>query len=138
MNVGTPGIRVGSLLLVCVFVAGCGASGERTSRSNPSIITQDELAELSGVNLYEAVDRLRPRWLHSRSVMGLSGPGQVLVYINRGYQGGPESLRDLGISGVHRIRYLDGPRAAATLSGYPSDVHVAGAIVIETSPGGGA
>jgi len=138
MNVGTHGIRLGSLLLVLMLVAGCASSGERTSRGNPSIITQDELAELSGANLYEAVDRLRPRWLHSRAVMGLSGPGQVLVYVNRSYQGGPESLRDLGISGVHRLRYLDGPQAAGTLSGYPSDIHVAGAIVVETSPGGDA
>lgn len=137
MHMAAQGARVGSLLLVVALLAGCASSsGEGTQRTTTSEISRDEMAELSGYNLYEVVDRLRPRWLHSRAVMGLGGPGQILVYMNRSYLGGPESLRELGISGVHRIRYLDGPRAAATLSGYPSDVHVAGAIVVETSPNG--
>lgn len=120
-------------LLFVIAPTACASSGEGGTRSSATVLTQEEMLAAPASNLYEVVDRLRPRWLQSRAVMGLSGPPQILVYLNRTYLGGPEMLRDFEAGEVYRLRYMDGPQASAQLSGYPSSIHVGGAIVIETS-----
>lgn len=126
-------VRASSLLLfVGLVAAGCASSGE-SSGSDRNMITSEEMAEISG-NLYEVVDRLRPLWLQTRGAVSTSGAtAQVLVYMNRSYVGGVEELRSFNPANVVRLRYLTGSRAAATLTGYPSTISVAGAIILETS-----
>jgi hypothetical protein len=119
-------------LLLGVFAIGCASSGESRGSSS-RVLTQEEMLEAPASDLYEVVDRLRPRWLQARAVMGLSGPPQILVFLNRTFLGGPEELRQFEAIHIHQLRYLDGPQAAATLSGYDSSIHVGGAIVIDTS-----
>lgn len=121
------------LLLAALVAGGCGSSGERVSR-NQNVLTREEIVEAGVANLEEAVERLRPRWLQVRSVTSLgSGPAQIVVFLNNAYLGGPSTLREFQARDIAELRYLDGPRAAATLQGYPSTTHLAGAIVLVTS-----
>jgi hypothetical protein len=123
-------------ILLAGTMAACSSTGERSTR-NPNVITREEILDANLSNLYEAVERLRPRWLQVRNVSSLStGPGQIIVYMNTTYLGGPDVLREFNRGDVAEVRYLDGPRAQATLQGYPSNTHIAGAIVIVTSTGG--
>jgi hypothetical protein len=119
-------------LLPLAFATACASTGGAAG-SSASILTQEEMTDAPASNVYEVVDRLRPRWLQVRAPMTIDGQAQILVYLNQSYLGGPEVLREFEVDQVQRIRYLDGPRASGTLSGYPSDIPIAGAIVLETS-----
>lgn len=128
---------VPAILLAAFFTAACGAStGERTSR-NLDVLTREEILEANLPTLDVAVQRLRPLWLNIRQPPSLStGQAQIVVFLNTQYQGGVEELRNFGPADISELRYLDGPRAAAQLQGYPNTTYVAGAIVLMT-PGRG-
>lgn len=126
-----------SLLLIAVFAAvGCASSGNGTGvRRDSRVLTPEEIATVPVTNLYEAVERLRPRWLEMRDVRSISaaGGGQIVVFLNNSYVGGPETLRQFQAHQVVRIRYLDAAQASATLTGYDTSRHVVAGIVMETA-----
>lgn len=126
-------IRSSLLLLVCLLALTSCASSGGAAGQNAAVLTREEMSAAPGSNLYDVVNRLRPRWLQTRGPMTLETAPQILVYLNRSYLGGPDQLREFIPSDVNRVHYMDGSRASATLSGYPSEVPVAGAIIVETS-----
>ena len=133
-----------ALVLIAALSAGCGSAGNagagdpgaRTAR-NSNVLTAAEMTETRLPTVYDAVDRLRPRWLQIRGQSSVTGSSnsQIVVYLNTKYLGGPEALREFAPNSITEVRYLDGPRAAATLQGYPDGQHVAGGIVIVTGDG---
>ena len=85
-------------------------------------------------NLYEAIDRLRPRWLQVRSGMrSFTMETEVVVFQDEVFLGGPEVLERMGVEGVFSVRYLDGPTAKASLPNL-GNRHVQGAIIISLRP----
>lgn len=125
--------RSSLFLLVCLVAStGCASSGGAEDQ-NANVLTREDMSVAPGSNLYDAVNRLRPRWLQTRGPMALETAPQILVYLNRSYLGGLDQLREFIASDVDRVRYMDGSRASATLSGYPTDVPIAGAIIVETA-----
>jgi hypothetical protein len=122
------------LLLLALSLGGCASGGERPPSTSATTLTQDDMSAVAGSNLYEVVDRLRPRWLQVRGPMSLTGAAapQIVVFLNNAYLGGPDQLRQFMPRDVIEVRYLDGPTASATLRGYDSTIHVAGAIVLVT------
>jgi hypothetical protein len=122
-----------AMLLLAGLIGGCGSSGDRVSR-NPNVLTQEEIIGADIWDLYTAVERLRPRWLQIRVPPSLStGGAQIVVFLNTTYQGGPEALRQFGPNDIAEVRFLDGPRASATLQGYPTHTYVAAGIVLVTT-----
>lgn len=125
MTVWIPALAI---LLVSATSCATGGGGEGGDRD---VLTQEELATISVSNAYEAVERLRPRWLQIRTTRSLAGgPTEIVVYMNRGYLGGPEVLRQFTTNTIERMRYLDAAQATATLLGLGSR-RVEGAIIIE-------
>ncbi len=115
-----------------------GCARQTRSGSSPGqrtdIITRDQIAELNVRNLYDAVERLRPRWLVVRSGMrSFSMETDVVVFQGQLFLGTQDALRNLGTEGVYQVQYLDGATAKATLPGL-GDRHVQGAIVVHMSP----
>ena len=111
-----------------------GPRPEPTSRLHPDILTRAELLETGATDAYEAVQRLRPRWLVVRSGMrSFSLETEVVVFQDQVFLGNQDALRRMGIEGIYEIRYLDGATAKATLPGL-GDRHVQGAIVVHLSP----
>lgn len=106
--------------------AGGGAGGgERSS----NVLTAEELAAQPTNNLYDAVRRLRPRWLVERGPTTLgSGGNPVVVYVDNQRMGGAEELRDLAVEMVASVRYRD-PADATTRYGTG---HAGGAIEVTT------
>jgi hypothetical protein len=98
------------------------------------VLTRAELQEAGVRNAYEAVERLRPRWLWVRSGMrSFELDTEVVVFQEQLLLGNQEALQRIGIDGIYEIRYLDGATAKATLPGL-GNRHVQGAIVIYMSP----
>jgi hypothetical protein len=125
-------------VLVPAFLTACASAPEepRTVRSSSTVISSDELATMPDSDLYEIVARLSTRWLQPRGVTSLRvtrATGQIVVFMNTTYLGGPEMLRQYRSGEIDEIRYLDGPSAAAELRGYDSSHHVSGAIVLVRS-----
>jgi hypothetical protein len=102
----------------------------REARGRSDVITQEQMAELGSLNLYQVIERIRPQWLR-RSARSLSGGDEVVVFQDASFLGGPEVLRQLHPGLARRLRYLDAATASATLAGLGSR-KVLGAIVIET------
>jgi hypothetical protein len=132
-------LRAVSLLAVVagllVSAAGCASTSEGdATRRDSSVLTAEEMVGAPVSNLYEAVEQLRPRWLQIRMRRSLTMESEVSVFMNRNYLGGPQELRALGLTGVVRLRYLDGSLASATLR-VPDGKHIEGAIVVETGGG---
>lgn len=116
-----------------VMVACASGSGLQPPRLSSSVITRAELAEIDVRNAYEAVERLRPRWLVVRGGRSFSTTTQVAVFQDDMFLGDVDALERMGTEGIYTIRYVDGPTAQATMSGI-ADRHIQGAIVVSMRP----
>ena len=119
------------------LVACASSSPEGEEGPNPysNVITRAELQDVGVRNAFEAVERLRPRWLTVRGMRSFNVETEIVVFQDRMFLGGLDLLRTIGIEGIYELRYLDGPTASATLPGLGGR-HVEGAIVIYMSPPG--
>ena len=126
------------LVLALAFPALACASGSSQEQSAPSpfanVITREELRELDVRNVYDAVERLRPRWLQVRGGMrSFTMETEVVVFQDEVFLGNPDVLQRMGVEGIFSIRYLDGPTAKATLPNL-GNRHVQGAIIVSMRP----
>ena len=119
-------------VVVALGCAGVGRAG--IERRTQTLIDSDEIMEMhqAGVrDLYELVNRQRPRWLQTRTERSLQLETVVLVYHNETRLGGIDALRGYPLIAVVSLRYLDAAQAMV-LPGAGS-AHVEGAIVIRTA-----
>jgi hypothetical protein len=118
---------------VGVVVACASSGGGESLRPDSRVINRAELDQLSemGVgDLYDAVSRVRPRWLRVRGGMRSFGSDtEIVVFQDQTFLGRQDVLERMGLEGVYEVRYIDGPTAQATLSGIQG-LHVAHAIVV--------
>ncbi len=95
-----------SLFALVIIGSGCASSGQpgqTRPRRNSSLITAEELSELSVSNALEAVRRLRPAWLRARGRSGLP-----VIYRNGTRWGGdPRSLEGIRVNVITEMRYLN-------------------------------
>jgi hypothetical protein len=131
-----PIVLAASFLLIGCASGGAGdGDGERTRR-NADLITSEEIASANVSNLYDAVNRLRPRWLQVRAARTFDmAEGEIVVYQDQVFLGNLDALRQLNTDVAYAIRRLDGPTASSTLPGIGSR-RIEAAIVIITSPAG--
>jgi len=83
------------------------------SRSDRSVLTQEDFGGASFRTAYAAVETLRPRWLRTRGQGSFRGSTQIQVYLNDTRLGGVGQLRNISISAVESIRFIDGNTATA-------------------------
>jgi hypothetical protein len=117
-------------------ILACASTPSEGGAARPysNVITRAELQEVGVRNAYEAIQRLRPRWLTVRGGnRSFQLDTEVVVFQDQMYLGSTDALERMGIDGIYEIRYIDGPTAQATLPGI-GDRHVQGAIVIHMSP----
>ncbi len=125
-------IRVAVAIAATLLLVGCASasSGGGDPRPDRSVITRAELNDVDVRNLYEAIDRLRPRWLLVRGgPRSFSMETEIVVFQDQAYLGDHDVLRRMGTEGVTEIRHLDGSTASASLPGM-SGRHIAGAIIV--------
>jgi hypothetical protein len=61
---------------------------------------------MSERNLYDVVERLRPRWLQIRGVTSAQGPAPIVVIHDNVRIGGTEALRNLRPESVQEVRFV--------------------------------
>ena len=127
-------LAVAALPALLACASSSSESGGTTPRPFSNVLTRAELQEVDARNAYEAIDRLRPRWLMVRGGRSINVETDIVVYQERSYLGTVAEgvLERIGTEGIYEIRYLDGTTAKATLLGI-SDRHVQGAIIIYMS-----
>ncbi len=83
-------------------------------------IVLDELVPLQQLDCYEAIERLRPNWLRSRS----STPPRIMVDGSR-QAGGLDVLRSYRTSDIQEMRFISGTDATTRYgTGYDGGVIV--------------
>lgn len=104
--------RVFYLIAVAVTLACASASAKSGPRRASNLITADEIAGTNTTNAFEAVQKLRPAFLHSRGT-NLSGSDSGLpeVYVGLVHYGDINSLRNIPALEILEIRFYNGPEA---------------------------
>jgi len=126
-NVSAAG-RFSSLLAFTLLLAGCGGgagggAAAAAPRGSADRIVAAELEAVPQLSAYEAIQRLRPRWLVTRS------GGMPQVHVNGNIQmGGVEALRTVRAADIQEIRYLN---AADATTRFGTN-YVSGAILVTT------
>ena len=130
--------RRGSVI-VLALVASAIASGCASTRAirpdgtRLDRLSREQIMESQALNLFEAVQRLRPRWLDVRGgTRSFTMDTEIVVYQNDMLLGGVDNLRQMSPELAVEIRWVDGALAAATLPGLGSGRHISGAIVVRT------
>jgi hypothetical protein len=106
--------RIQATLVLALFIGGCAPMQEGTTgRMQNDVLTAEEIATTTAQNAYDAISLKRPFFLKSRGIRSLHDApvGQTVqypvVYLDRVYFGELESLRDISVTIVFEIRYLD-------------------------------
>ena len=90
-------------LALAFGIAGCASSGGSSSRpagSSSTRIVRAELATLPDMDAFLAIERLRPRWLQSRS-------GDIVqLYIDGSRRSNVRDLQTLRIGEVEQMEYM--------------------------------
>lgn len=126
------------LVIATLAAAGCasGSAGSSTStqagapstarRSNPSVITAEELARIEVSDALQAIQRLRPQFLQTRGATSFQQSSEVVVYVDGSRLGAPSALRDVTVNDIKEIRYLSATEATQRYG----TGHSSGAIVV--------
>lgn len=127
---GTGLRKLAFFALFAAQITGCAgnkAAGKSPS-SSASTLTGEEIVKSGFVDALATVQSLRPQWLTVRGVTSLRSNETIKVYLDGNLYGGVESLRQIQVNSVERIRHMDGMEAS---SRYGLN-HGAGAIIVET------
>jgi hypothetical protein len=106
--------KVQFALILIVLACGCSSMREGTTgRVQSDVLTAEEIATTTAQNAYDAISLRRPFFLKSRGPRSLreAPAGQTvefpIVYLNGMYYGELESLRNIHVSQIREIHYLD-------------------------------
>jgi hypothetical protein len=109
-------MRIMSLAgLAAVSVLACTPPSTARPGKESNVITKEEIFEAHTTNLYDAVSRLRPNFLHYRGQTTLRGSdtGYPKVYLDRVLFGDINSLKSFSPNGIREIRYYNGADASS-------------------------
>lgn len=113
-----------ALSLGAFALAGCASAGAGGSRPSTNRITREELQRLEPLSAYEAIERLRPRWLQSRGMSSLrGGPTLPRVHLDQSPLESLDALRSLSVSEVEYMEFRSAADATTRYgTGYPGGV----------------
>jgi len=126
-------MRTRLMVLTCVLAIGTGcAAGSQAggSRSEPNVLTLEEIQGSNETDALGLIRHLRPAWLRLRTSSRLGGEpaAEPVVYLDNVKYGAIQSLRGLDVQILSEIRYLSGPDATMQYG----TGHSGGAILVTT------
>lgn len=126
---------LGGLLVALLLAGACAPTPPgRAAPRQANLLTQEELRASGATNLYDAIARLRPRWLQVRGARTFdTRTWPIYVYLNRSQLGGVEALRQIDVRSAYAVRYLTGTEAQGDIPGLLAQP-VEAVIVVYTSP----
>ena len=104
------------VLAAALALLACGSPAPRGGRPLPrdgNILRADEIAAAEVGTAYDAIMRLRPRFLMGRGSTSINLPysGGVRIYVDGVYQQRADDLRSVPASDIVYIRYLSAAEA---------------------------
>jgi len=134
-------VRFAALMLALLasgIAMGCASTqSSGGEEGSPDVLTREQIMATETTNLYDAIRRLRPRWLQVRSTRSFNMETLIAVMQNDMYLGGADALKEMAPELAYEVRYMDGTRAANVVPGLMSGQHIEAAIVVNTRPPGG-
>lgn len=119
-----------AMLAVATLLTACVSSGESGPRRSADTISPEEMQQANVRTAYDAVQRLRPRWLITRGAASSDGqPAYPVVYLDGVRMGELDQLHQIAALDIRQIRFVNS-RDATTRYGTG---HMGGAIVVETA-----
>lgn len=120
-------------LAVTVVATACASSGSSSTRGNRNLITAEELRTEPSGTLYEAVQRLRPRWLQNRGITSARAmrPTPPQVYMDNAPMGSVGAMRGISVADVERVEFMNANDATTRFG----TGHDGGAILVSTRSG---
>ena len=113
-------------LALALGLAGCASSGGSSTRnpgSSSNRIVRADLDALEGtLDVYQAIERLRPRWLQTRGRVG----SRPVLYVSGSRRGDLDDLKSMQAAEVEQMEYMS-PSDATTRFGTG---HSGGAILV--------
>lgn len=104
-----PTVR--AVTLICITWAGaCATAGAPGDGDDRDVLTRAQLEDVSYLNAYDAVRRLKPIWLRTergQDSFRSQGRRGLRVYVDGIHYGDKDSLRTLQVQTIEEIRYLD-------------------------------
>jgi hypothetical protein len=118
------------LLALLALATACAHGGTKRNQRDPNLITQDEIEKSTAANAYEAVQTLRPSFLHARGVPTTwqGTPQLAMVYLDGMKLGDATQLERITTVGIVSIRYLN----AIDANQRYGRGHEGGAILVDT------
>jgi hypothetical protein len=116
-------------IALAAVLAACAAQGAATTASQRNVVTAQELSVAGDVNLYQALERVRPTFLRPRiggGTTGVQSTTLTVFYDGMQMMEGLEHLREIAARNVQEVRFLEPQQANARFGGN----HSGGAIVI--------
>jgi hypothetical protein len=98
------------LVFGSILLAACVSAGTQKLTTSPSaavdreVVTEAEIADSHAITAYQAIERLRPRFLLTKVDLGPAMARQV--YLNGIALGGVNELRTIPASSVREIRFV--------------------------------
>lgn len=126
-------IRRFVLAAAAAALTACASAGGPNSNSvQHNVVTAADLAMMTNVSVYDALNRIRPSWFRSRNVVTPSNPVPVPVhvYVNSVRTEGPDALKLIQADRVEEIRFYE-PQDANTRFGTDNN---GGAINVTLKP----
>ena len=102
-----------ALMFACVAGGCASSSGSKSTRTDSSLITSEQILKHRFTNAYEAVEALHSNWLVNKSADSFNAPSQIRVYVDNTFYGAVESLRSINPNNIRSIRHYDGVAATA-------------------------
>lgn len=116
-----------ALFALSLGLAGCaggGGGGSSPRRGSSTSIDSEELATVAALDLYDAVRRLRPRWLRA----GASGILPSVIIDGSPQSQGLDILRSYRATDVAELRFMNSSDATTRYG----TGHAGGAIIVNT------
>ena len=106
-----PVFRLTPVLILIVLAASCApatraSDTEEEPRSSSTRLIRTDLMDSGERDIFDAISRLRPRWLQVRSVTSARGAAPIVVYRDNARMGGIGVLRGMRIEGVQEVRFI--------------------------------
>ncbi|CAA9317155.1 MAG: hypothetical protein AVDCRST_MAG89-1463 [uncultured Gemmatimonadetes bacterium] len=109
-------------------VTGASAAERTAAGARRNVLTPASWTLSTGGDAYTMLSETRPGWLRSRERSRGAVRSAVVVYLDENRLGGVETLRQIQISGIARIEYMNGIDATTRFG----TNHGAGAILVTT------
>lgn len=117
------------LVAIVASATACGSTRTgATAPRNADVITAEELERSGTGSVYQAIERLRPRFLRARGPSSIQDPAAdlVVVYVDHSRIGYADVLRDMQANEIREIRYLNASEATSRFG----TGHAAGVILV--------